>query len=109
MNKEATKKLFKLAAEKLRYLSNENKAHEKKARALKLLYKQAEMGIAPVPDSYLELEEKLASITAQNLDVLEEAMKLAGGRLGLGDLEDNDLTNPANPEDAFTASILGDN
>lgn len=109
MDKEATKKLFKKAAAQLRYLDGENKTHEKKARALKLLYKQAEMGIAPVPDNYPELEEKLASLTTQNLDVLEEAMKLAGGRLGLGDLEDNDLTNPNNPEDAFAASVIGNN
>ena len=109
MDKEATKKLFKLAAEKLRYLSDENRAHEKKARALKLLYKQAEMGIEPVPDNYTELEEKLASLTAQNMDVLEKAMELAGGRLGLGDLEESDLTNPSDPEGTFAASIIGNN
>jgi hypothetical protein len=100
---------LKLAAEKLVQLNNENKDHQKRAHALRLIYKQAEMGYGDVPRSYSELQEKIASLVNQDLNVLEKALELTGGNIKLGELDTQDVRlGGGKAEDVFKASILGD-
>jgi hypothetical protein len=101
--------LRKLAAEKLLQLRSSNKEHEKRAYALRLIYKQAEMGYGDIPRSFDELQEKVASLLTQDLYVLEKALELTGGNIKLGELASGDskLGNGSASE-VFQASILGD-
>ena len=100
--------LRKTAAAKMLQLHEENKQHEKQARAIKLLFKQVELGCAQAPSTYNELLEKVASLSSQDLDVVEKALEFAGGNLNVGKLDG--LTNPAqrNASETFEASILDD-
>ena len=102
--------LLKQAAEKMTQLNNENKGHQKRAHALRLIYKQAEMGYGEIPRSYSDLQEKIASLVNQDLYVLEKALELTGGNIKLGELDtspDNRLSG-GKAEDVFKASILGE-
>jgi len=98
--------LLKQASQKMRILNDRNRAHEKRAHALRLLYKQAELGYGQVPSSYSELEEKVASLLNQDLDVLEKALELSGGRLNLGELSGSTGPNPHDATEAFAHSII---
>lgn len=103
------KGILKLAAEKMIQLNNENKGHQKRAHALRLIYKQAELGYGEIPRSYNELQEKVAALVNQDLDVLEKALELTGGNIKLGELDTPDLRlGGGKAEDVFKASILGD-
>jgi hypothetical protein len=97
----------KVAAEKMLQLHSENKKHIKQARALKLLYKQAEFGLCEVPSSYNELQEKVASLCNQDLNILEKAIDLAGGNYSLGTISSNDPQS-LDPSQQFLASMLGE-
>lgn len=101
--------LKKIAAQKLLQLHTSNKEHEKRAHALRLIYKQAEMGYGDIPRSFDELQEKVASLVNQDLKVLEKALELTGGNIKLGELASGDskLGNGSATE-VFQASILGD-
>jgi hypothetical protein len=99
--------LMQKAASTMLRLDDENKGHTKRAQALRLLYKQAEMGIAQVPQTFGELEEKLAHLINEDLVVLEKAMDLAGGNIKLGELSSTEI-KARNPSDMFRAAILGD-
>lgn len=90
------------------HLHEKNKEHEKRAHALKLLYKQAELGIAELPSTFSELETKLASLANEDLVVLEKALELSGGNMKLGELGRKDLGSAISPAEKFQASILGD-
>jgi len=105
MNKEA---LLKQAAEKMLQLHQENKEHIKRAHALKLIYKQAELGCGDVPQDYRELQEKIATLLNQDLDVVEKALELTGGNLNLGELDSTTDLAPRNADESFQAAILGD-
>lgn len=96
----------KVASTMLR-LDSEVKGHTKRAHALRLLYKQAELGVGHVPQSYGELEEKLASLLNQDLVVYEKALELAGGSIKLGELSSSDMKN-LNALEQFQAAVLGD-
>lgn len=90
------------------HLHDRNREHEKRAHALKVLFKQAELGYVRMPQSYGELEEKLASLVNQDLLVLEKALELAGGNEKLGELGSVDLKSSRSPAEQFQAAILGD-
>jgi hypothetical protein len=89
-------------------LHERNKEHEKRAHALKLLYKQAELGYAQLPQTHRELEEKLASLVLEDLVVLEKALELAGGNIKLGELGRSDPKAEMRPAEKFQAVILGE-
>lgn len=89
-------------------LHERNKEHEKRAHALKILYKQAELGHAPLPQTHSELETKLAALVNEDLVVLDKALELAGGNIKLGELDHIDLKAGMNPAEKFQATILGD-
>lgn len=101
--------LHKLAAVKLRELNADNKKHEKRAHALRLLYKQSELGYGDVPRTYRELDEKIASLMNEDLNVVEKALEMTGGNLKLGELASSDHSGRSNPEDQFQASIMNGN
>ena len=97
----------KLAAQKMLQLDSKLKEHEKRAYALKLIYKQAEMGYGEVPRSYSELQQKIASLLNQDLKVVEKALELTGGNMKLGELDrTSDPSAPKNADETFQASIL---
>lgn len=101
------KQLYKFAGQKLLQLNKICKEHEKRAHALKLIYQQTEMGYGELPRSYSELQEKIASLCKQDLNVVEKALEITGGNVKLGELGGNDpvLTDAS---EMFKASILGE-
>lgn len=57
---------------------NEKRAHfEKRAKATELLYKQAELGQIKFPQTFDDYQEKVAELLSKDLDVVEEAIKMA--------------------------------
>src|ERR1035437_7317591 len=82
------KTLLKKAADKMLQLDSQLKGHEKRAHALRLIFKQAELGYGEIPRSYNELNEKIASLINQDLQVLEKALELTGGNVKLGELSE---------------------
>ena len=88
-------------------LHEENKEHEKRGQALKLLYKQASLGYAEFPQSFSELETKLAALVTEDLVVLDKALELAGGNVKLGELCAKDPKGTVNSAEKFQAVILG--
>jgi len=91
------------------HLQDVNKEHEKRAHALKVLYKQAELGYVRMPQNYEEIEEKLASLVKEDLVVLEKALELAGGSEKLGELGSLDhKSSGRSPVEQFQAAILGE-
>lgn len=101
-----SKELYKQAAQKMLQLFDENKKHEKQAHALQLIYKQVEMGFGELPRSYNELQEKVASLCTQDLNVVEKALELSGGNLDFGRLAVSDPTE-FNSTQQFMADIMG--
>lgn len=101
------KGINKLAAEKLLQLNSANKEHEKRAHAMRLVFKQAELGYGDVPRSYSELQEKVASLLNQDLTVVEKALEMTGGNLKLAELGSTDRSmGGGSAEENFTATIL---
>jgi len=95
------------AALMLSHLKNEKAILEKKAKATKLLYKQAEMGQIQFPKTHSEYEEKVAELMSKNLDVVEEAIKMASSAEpdsigGLG--KEANLTQ--SPHSIFAKSLI---
>lgn len=97
----------KVASTMLR-LDEENRGHMKRAHALRLLYKKAEMGVEPLPQTFSELEEKLATLAKEDLTVLERALELTGGSLKLGGLDRHPDPSAMDASEQFRAAILGD-
>ena len=102
------KQLREKAASVMLQLHESNKGHEKRAHALKLLFKQVELGYAQWPQTHSELETKLASLVTEDLVVLEKALEFAGGNIKLGSLGGEDPKASMGPEQKFRAVILGD-
>lgn len=103
---QSQKELLKKAADKMLQLNDELKGHEKRAHALRLIYKQAELGYGEVPRSYSELSEKIASLINQDLQVLEKALELTGGNVKLGELSGTTEPMQYNASEQFQAAIL---
>lgn len=105
MNEELRKK----AADTMLNLHRENKGHQKWAHAVKLVFRQAELGYDSAPHTFSELQEKVASLIAQNTDltIVEKALDIAPGQSKLGELSSSD-TRFLNAEQEFQANVLGD-
>jgi len=101
-------KLREKAASVMLHLHEQNKEHEKRGQAIRLLYKKAEMGYEQLPQSYSELESKLAALVTEDLVVLEKALELAGGNVKLGELDTRDPKACLDSAEKFQADILGD-
>lgn len=82
------KKLREKVASVMLDLHKKNREHEKRAHAERIFWKQVERGIEQPPESYSELQSKLASLVTEDLKVLERAVELAGGQMKLGELAD---------------------
>jgi hypothetical protein len=81
-NKEMNKPTIKTAdlhkaAEMLETLQDQKTELEKQARATELLYKQAELGQIIFPKTQAEYTEKVAELLTKDLNVVEEAIKMA--------------------------------
>jgi len=90
------------------HLHERNKEHEKRAYALRLLFKQAELGLTQLPQTHSDLETKLASLVTEDLVVLEKALELAGGNIKIGELGRQDPKSDMGAAEKFQAVILGD-
>ena len=90
------------------HLHKQNKEHEKRAQATKLLYKQAELGFIELPRSFDEFQVKLASLMKEDLAVVEKAMEYTGGVMKLGELDSTDTSRSQNATEAFQAAIIGE-
>lgn len=97
--------LRKEAASTMLRLHEENKGHTKRATALRLLYKQAELGQVELPQTYNDLETKIASLMNQDLVVFEKALELAVGSVKLGELSSDDV-KPLSAAEQFQASVM---
>lgn len=98
----------KVASAMLR-LHDECEGHKKRAHAVELIYKQADMGIEELPQTYGELEEKIASLITQDLVVLEKALELNGAHIKLGELEPDEFDPYSrNAEEEFQAAMFED-
>lgn len=103
------KGLFKKAAQHMLKLGRQVQEHEKRAKAVELIYKQAELGCGEIPRTHSELQEKIASMINQDLRVVEKALELTGGNLNLGELDTQDYSNfGGNASEKFQASIIQD-
>lgn len=100
------RQLREKVASKMLQLHEENKGHKKRAHAVRLLYKQAELGLIEVPHSYGEFEEKVAGLINQDLDVFEKALELTGGQVKLGELAPNTEPTQRNADEKFRAAIV---
>lgn len=88
-------------------LHKKNREHEKRAHAERIFWKQVERGIEQPPESYSELQHKLASLVTEDLNVLEKAVELAGGQMKLGELDQSgDAKQAVNPSEKFLADLL---
>lgn len=87
-------------------LEDENSGHKKRAHALRLLWKQAEMGVGELPQTYGELQAKLASMVREDLGVLERALELTGGTVKMGELGGPEL-QALDATAQFQATVLG--
>lgn len=97
----------KVASVMLR-LHQKNREHEKRAQAERIFWKQVERGLEQPPESYSELQSKLASLVNEDLKVLEKAVELAGGTMKLGELDGSsrDAGQGLTPSEKFQADLL---
>ena len=96
------------AASTMVSLYEENKGHKKRAQAIRILYKKAEVGQEEFPRSFSELEEKVASLLHEDLVVLERALELIGGNEKLGEIGSQvDPEGIKTSSEKFQADILG--
>ena len=114
MDKEALKRkldddtLREKVASTMVHLFNENKDHKKRAQAVQMLYKQAELGHGEIPRSYSDFDEKVAALMSQDLQVLDKALELIGGNEKLGAVDTSfDPNGPQTPSEKFQSDILG--
>lgn len=97
---------LKKTAAMLEGLNEERNKLQKEAKATELLYKQAELGQIIMPKTFAEYQEKVAELLGKNLDVVEEAIKIAASSENeLGGLDDSTRIG-VDPRAAFQQSIL---
>jgi hypothetical protein len=100
------KEMFRLRDE-LSKLARASDEHSRKERATQLLFKQASLGLCEMPSSYGELQEKIASLCTEDLDVIEKALEFHAGDTGLGKLASEDSqTGPVTPEKEFANAVF---
>ena len=98
--------LSKTAAAMLSSLNEERNQLKKEAKATELLYKQAELGQIKMPSTFAEYQEKVATLLGKDLNIMEEAIKIASSSENeIGGLDNSQLTN-MNAEIAFQQAIL---
>lgn len=97
----------KVASTMLR-LHRQNKEHEKQAQALKLIYKQAELGLEAIPQSFEELQDKIASIMGQDMATLEKALELTAGGHSFGVLASGEPVSSPNAQATFQRDVLSE-
>jgi len=92
---------LKKTAEMLVRLNDERNMLQKEAKATELLYKQAELGQIKMPATFAEYQEKVAELLGKDLNVMEEAIKMASSAENdtLGGLD----STPGKGVDAQTA------
>lgn len=105
--KQAANKMLELHGN-LKKLASVNEGYEKRAQAIKLIYKQAELGYGEIPQTHRELQEKIASLLNRDLSIVEKALEITGGKLDMAELGNTDFSIGGNAEEDFQASILGD-
>ncbi len=97
---------LKKTAAMLNSLNEERNSLKKEAKATELLYKQAELGQIKMPATFAEYQEKVAELLGKDLDVMEEAIKIASSSENeLGGLDDTARLG-VDPRSAFQQSIL---
>ena len=101
--------LRKKASDTMLALHRENKGHQKWAHAVKLVFRQAELGHDSAPHTFSELQEKVASLLEQNTDltIVEKALDIMPGQSKLGELYSSD-TRFLTAEQEFQANVLGE-
>lgn len=95
----------KVASTMLR-LHEANKEHEKQAQATRLIYKKAELGLEALPQTYEEMQQKIASMVGQDMAVLEKALELTAEGSGIGELASSEPISSRNAETTFQSEIL---
>lgn len=84
---------LKKTAAMLQNLSKERTLLKKEAKATKLLYKQAELGQIKMPSTFAEYQEKIAELLGKDLEIMEEAIKIAASAENdLGGLDESTRT-----------------
>jgi len=94
----------------LEHLNERTAKMEKEAKATELLYKQAEMGQVRFPQTHAEYQEKIAELLSKDLNVVEEAIKMASSTEDsntFGGLDNNEV-KVLSARDQFNASIVED-
>lgn len=100
------KEVFRLSEENQK-LASDNQEYFQKERATQLLFKQAQMGLIDMPASYEELQEKVASLAKEDLDIVEKAMSLQIGDTGIGKIGGlSSQAVPSTPEEEFFIGML---
>lgn len=98
------------AAEMLSTMKDQKEDLEKQARATELLYKQAELGQIIFPKSHEEYQEKVAELLTKDLNVVEEAIKLASATeeydTTYGALSGNTVPTNGNARQVFERTII---
>lgn len=103
-------RINKIAAQHMLQLDIELEGHKKQAHALKLIYRQSELGFGEIPSSYSELQEKVASLINQgDLEVLEKALELTGGNIKLGELEETRTKRDISAAEKFIDDLIANN
>ncbi|RLA62733.1 MAG: hypothetical protein DRQ88_13305 [Epsilonproteobacteria bacterium] len=69
--------MLRKTASLLTNISGQNQTFMKERRATELLYKQASIGKIVFPQTFEEYQEKVAELMGKDLDIIEEAIKLA--------------------------------
>ena len=107
-----TKADLQKTAAMLDHLKCQKNEFEKKAYATKLLYKQAELGQIVFPKTHAEYEEKVAELMHKDLNVVEEAIKMAAAseefNNTFGSLNTGDSSSPrsGSAQEAFQRSLM---
>lgn len=86
------KNLYKQAANKLLELHQKRKEHEKFAKAIKIMYREADCGIDSLPQTYSEFTEKVAKLMNEDLEVVEKAIERNVKHASIGELDKSDPT-----------------
>lgn len=109
-DKKITKSDLQKTAAMLSHLNEKRAELEKKAKATELLYKQAEMGQIKFPETYADYREKVAELLSKDLNVVEEAIKMASSTEETNSFDGLEVkqANVTNARDRFAMSIVED-